>query len=102
MTFSKRLLTDAREVSVLQLQFPDLMIRKEDVALPLDPTARTELIDLMARILVAVFQAEGEEINDRAFVQSQDQAGALGSQPSFTYGNPARSRCGRTRKASVF
>ena len=79
MTFSKRLLTDAREVSVLQLQFPDLMIRKEDVALPLDPTARTELIDLMARILVAVFQAEGEEINDRAFVQSQDQAGAPGS-----------------------
>jgi hypothetical protein len=73
-------LTDAREVSVLQLQLLALMIRKEEVAVPIDAPARNELIDLMARILVVVFQAEGEESNDRALVQSQDQAGAPGSQ----------------------
>jgi hypothetical protein len=38
---------DAREVSVLQLQL--LRIRTEDAAVPMDATARTELIDLMAR-----------------------------------------------------
>ena len=32
--------------------------RKEDVAVPIDVTVRTELIDLMARILMTVFQAE--------------------------------------------
>jgi hypothetical protein len=49
---------DAREVSVLQLQLRDLMIRTENEIVPMDATARTELIDLMARILVVVFQAE--------------------------------------------
>ena len=34
----------------------------------------------MARILVAVYQAEGGRANDGAFVQSQDQSGAPGSQ----------------------
>ncbi len=43
---------------MLQLQLLDLGIRKEDVAVPIDITVRTELIDLMARILMAVFQAE--------------------------------------------
>jgi len=43
---------------VLQLQLLDLRIRKEDVAVPIDITVRTDLIDLMARILMAVFQAE--------------------------------------------
>jgi hypothetical protein len=80
ITFCKRLLTDAREVSVLQLQLLDLMIRREEVAVPINTTARTELIDLMARILVAVFQAEGAGIHDGAFVQPEDQAGARGPQ----------------------
>jgi hypothetical protein len=74
-------LTDVREVSVLQLQLLALMIGEEQVAVPIHAPARGELIDLMARILVVVFQAEGgEESNDRALVQSQDQAGAPGSQ----------------------
>jgi hypothetical protein len=62
------LLTDVREVIVLQLQLLDLGIRKDDVAVPIDITVRTDLIDLMARILVVVFQAEGVESNDRALV----------------------------------
>jgi hypothetical protein len=71
---------DAREVIVVQLQFLDLMIRKENEAVPMDAKARADLIDLMARILVAVFQVEGGKVDDRDPVQSQDQAGAPGSQ----------------------
>jgi BMFP domain-containing protein YqiC len=44
-------LTDAREVIVVQLQLLDLMIRKENDAVPMDAMARADLIDLMARIL---------------------------------------------------
>jgi hypothetical protein len=61
-------LTDAKEIIVRQLQFLDLMIRKEDEDVPMDAMARADLIDLMARILVAVFQTEG------------GRAGAPGSQ----------------------
>ena len=49
-----------------QLRLLDLMIRKEEAAVPIDATARAELIDLMARILVVVFQAEGGRADDRA------------------------------------
>ena len=59
---------------MVQLQFLDLMIRKEDEAAAMDAKARADLIDLMARILVAVFQAEGGKVDDRDAVQSQDQA----------------------------
>ena len=57
---------------MLQLQLLVLKIPTEDVAVPMDATARTELIDLMARILVAVFQAEGGTVDARDTVQSQD------------------------------
>jgi hypothetical protein len=73
-------LTDAKEGIVVQLQFLDLMIRKKDEAVPMDAKARADLIDLMARILVVVFQAEEGRLHDGASIQSQDQAGALGSQ----------------------
>jgi hypothetical protein len=63
---------DAREVGVLQLQLRDLMIRTENEIVPMDATARNELIDLMARILVVVFQAEGGTVDHRDTVQSQD------------------------------
>src|SRR5262245_1687704 len=78
--FCKRMLTDAREVIVVQLQFLDLIIRQENEAVPMDAKARADLIDLMARMLVAMFQAEGGTVDDRHPVQSQDQAGASGSQ----------------------
>ena len=80
ITFCKRLLTDAKEVLVVQLQFLDLMIQKENETVPMDAKARADLIDLMARVLVAVFQVEGGNVDDRGPVQSQDQAGAPGSQ----------------------
>jgi hypothetical protein len=70
ITFCKRLLTDAKEVIVVQLQFLDLMIRTENEDVPMDATARADLIDLMARILVAIFQVEGEKVDDRDAVQS--------------------------------
>jgi len=54
---------------VVQLQFLDLMIRKENEAVPVDAKARADLIDLMARILVAVFQVEGGKTDDRDPVQ---------------------------------
>jgi hypothetical protein len=79
MTVCKRPLADAREVIVVQLQLPDLMIGRECDAVSLDPATRVELIGLMARVVVAVFHAEGGS-NDRSRIQSQDQTGALGSQ----------------------
>jgi hypothetical protein len=59
----------AREVSVVQLELLGLMTQNEYRGVPLDATVRSEVIDLMARILVAVFQAEGER-DDRSSVQS--------------------------------
>jgi hypothetical protein len=74
ITFCKRLLTSAKEVIVVQLQFLDLMIRKENEAVPMDAKVRADLIDLMARVLVAVFQVEGGNVDDGVPIQSQDQA----------------------------
>jgi hypothetical protein len=42
-------------------------------------TVRAELVDLMARILVTVFQTEARRIDEGAVIQSQDQAGTPGS-----------------------
>ena len=53
---------------VLQLHFLDLMIRKENEAVPMDAKARADLIDLRARILVAVFQVEGGKVEGRALL----------------------------------
>jgi hypothetical protein len=72
ITFCRQLLMDAREVSVLQLQLLVLKIPTEDVEMPMDATARTKLIALMARILVVIFQAEGGTVDDRDTMQSQD------------------------------
>jgi hypothetical protein len=69
-----------REVIVVQLELMGLMIREEDPEMPVNAVMRADLVDLMARILVAVFQAEGGRCDDRVSLQSQDQARALGSQ----------------------
>jgi hypothetical protein len=68
------LLTDAREVNVVQLQLLDLTTPKECVSVPV--AARTELIALMARILVVVYQPEGGRRDDGVFLQFQNQGGA--------------------------
>ena len=64
----------------MQLQLLDLAIRKENAIVPIDERVRTELIDLMARILVTVFEAQGGKVGESGLVQSQNQAGALGAQ----------------------
>ena len=64
----------------MQLQFLDLLIAEESGVVPLDAAVRADLIDLMARVLVVVFQEEGGRVDDRRFVQFQNQTGALGPQ----------------------
>ena len=56
----------------MQLQLLDLMIREENGTVPLAAATRADLIDLMARVLVAVFHEEGGRVDDRGSVQSQD------------------------------
>jgi len=80
ITFCQLLLMNVREVIVEQLELLGLMIREESGMAPVDATVRADLVDLMARILVAVFQAEGGRVDDRASLQSQDQAGTSGAQ----------------------
>jgi hypothetical protein len=79
MAFCKRPLADAREVIVVQLQLLGLMIRQGSGAVSMDAATRADLINLMARVVVAVFHKEGGS-NDRSRIQSQDQTGALVSQ----------------------
>jgi len=63
---------------MLQLQLLSLA-RTEEELVPVDETVRAELVGLMARILVTVFQMEARRTGERAAIQSQDQAGTLGS-----------------------
>src|SRR5437660_12726559 len=56
-----------------------LMIR-EVPTVPVNANVLTDLVDLMARCLVAVFHAEGGRFDDGDSLQSEDQARALGSQ----------------------
>jgi hypothetical protein len=77
--FCQLLLMDAREVIVEQLELSGLVIGEQSGIVPVDATVRADLVDLMARILVAVFEARGERVDDRASLQSQDQAGASGA-----------------------
>jgi hypothetical protein len=78
ITFRKRLWTGAREVVVLQLLLLSLTPPEEELV-PVDLTVRTELVGLMARILVTVFQTEVRRTDEPASIQSQDQAGTPGS-----------------------
>ena len=55
---------------MVQLQFLDLITRKEDESAPMDAKVRADLIDLMARVLVAMFQVEGGKVDDGTSVQS--------------------------------
>ena len=51
-------MTEAMEARVVQLQLLELMIEKREVRVPVDARAKLELIDLMASILVTVFEAQ--------------------------------------------
>ncbi len=54
---------------MLQLQLLDLTRTEEE---PVEVTGQAELVDLMARILVTVFQTETRRTYERTFIQSQD------------------------------
>ena len=55
------------------------LTRTEEELVPVEVTVKTELVGLMARILVTVFQTEVRRTDERASIQSQDQAGTPGS-----------------------
>src|SRR5215470_11478657 len=80
ISFCRRLLPDAKEVVEMQLQFLDLLIAKENGAVPVDAAVRADLIDLMAHVLVVVFQEEGKRSDDRRCLHFQNQAGAPDAQ----------------------
>ena len=65
---------------MVQLKLLGLTIPEEGGVVQMDAMVRADLVDLIARILVEVFQTEGGGIDDRSDVQSEDQARALGSQ----------------------
>ena len=48
---------------MVQLQLLNLTVQTDVVAVPMDVKVRVEVIDLMARILVAVFQGDQLVIN---------------------------------------
>jgi hypothetical protein len=52
----------------------------EEDLVTVEVTVQGDLLDLMARILVTVFQAEEREKDERASIQSENQAGALGQE----------------------
>ena len=61
---------------MVQLQLLRLA-RTEEELVPIEVARRTDLVDLMARILVTVFQTERRRTDERASIQSQDQTGTL-------------------------
>jgi hypothetical protein len=62
-----------------QLQLLSLPRVEEDLV-TVEVTVQGDLLDLMARILVTVFQAEEREKDERASIQSENQAGAFGQE----------------------
>jgi hypothetical protein len=54
-------------------------VRTEEELVPFNETVRAELVRLMARILMTVFQTEVRRTDERASIQSQDQAGTPAS-----------------------
>ena len=56
-----------------------LLFRTKEEPMPVGETVRAELVGLMARILVAIFQTEVRRTDERASLQSQDQAGTPGA-----------------------
>ena len=64
---------------MLQLQLLNLARTEEDLV-TVEVPVQGDLLDLMARILVTVFQAEEREKNERGSIQSENQARAFGQE----------------------
>jgi hypothetical protein len=78
ITFYRRPSTETREVIMLQLPLLPLNRTEQELVL-VEATVKAELVDLMARILVTVFQTEARRANESTSIQPQDQAGTPGS-----------------------
>jgi hypothetical protein len=76
ITFCKRPRTKAKEIAMLQLQLLSL-VRTEEELVTVEAAVRAELLALMARVLVTVFQAQEKEKDERASIQSKDQTEPL-------------------------
>ena len=61
-----------------QLPLLNLTRTKEELV-PLDLTVRAALVNLMAQVLVTAFQTEVRRADERASIQSQDQARTSGA-----------------------
>jgi hypothetical protein len=61
---------------MLQLQLLSL-VRAEKELVAVEVAGRAELLDLMARILITVFQAQEREKDERASIQPENQARAF-------------------------
>ena len=61
---------------MLQLQLLSL-VRTEEELVTVEAAVRAELLDLMARVLVTVFQAQEKEKDERASIQPKDQTEPL-------------------------
>jgi hypothetical protein len=64
---------------MLQLRLLSVARVDEDLV-TVEITVRGDLLDLMTRILVTVFQAEEREKDERASIQSENQARAFGQE----------------------
>lgn len=76
ITFCQRLRMPARGIVMLQLQLLSL-VRTEEELVAVDAAGRAKLLDVMARILITVFHAQEREKDERASIQSENQARAL-------------------------
>ena len=77
------------------------LTRTEEELVPVEVTVRTELVGLMARILVTVFQTEVRRTDERAYTVPRSSRNTWLVRRSSIYGNPVKSRFGRI-KASGF
>ena len=79
------------------------LTRTEEELVPVDVTVRTELVGLMARILVTVFQTEVRRTDERAvYTVPRSSRNTWLVRRSSIYGNPVKSRFGKILKASGF
>jgi hypothetical protein len=67
---------------MLQLQLPSL-VKADEELVAVEAPVTAELLDLKARILVTVFQAQERNKDERAFVQSKIKPHNLPSHPSL-------------------
>src|SRR5271157_556154 len=100
MTFCKRALADAKEIIVVQLRLLDRMVRNESSPVSLDAATRADLIDLMSRVVVAVFHEEGGKQCQKSNTIPGSNRSTWRARRLCTFDSPARNKYDRTRKVN--